>query len=137
MNQETIRAFCKKLPHVTETVQWGHDLVFKVGGKMFCVMATEPVSVPISFKASRENFIALQEIDGIIPAPYMARAQWVALNRRTVLPDAQFKALLREAHAIVFASLTKKLQVELSAPRKKPAKKAAKRIKPKLSSPRC
>ena len=129
MNQETIRAFCKKLPHVTETIQWGHDLVFKVGGKMFCVMATEPVSVPISFKASRENYVALQEIDGIIPAPYMARAQWVALKRLNALADAEFKALLREAHSLVFASLTKKLQTELSAPKKKPAKKAAKRIK--------
>ena len=127
MNQETIRAFCKKLPHVTETVQWGHDLVFKVGSKMFCVMATEPVSVPISFKASPENFIALQEIDGIIPAPYMARAQWVGLKRLNALHDAEFKELLREAHALVFASLTKKLQAELTAPKKKAAKKAAKK----------
>lgn len=127
MNQESIRAFCKKLPHVTETVQWGDDLVFKVGGKMFCVMATEPVSVLISFKASPENFIALQEIDGIIPAPYMARAQWVALKRLNVLPDAEFKDLLREAHTIVFASLTKKIQTELTAPKKKPARKAAKK----------
>lgn len=123
MNQETIRAFCKKLPHVTETVQWGDNLVFKVGGKMFCVMATEPDSVVISFKASRENFVSLQEIDGIIPAPYLARAQWVALRRLNLLADAQFKELLREAHELVFASIPKKLRAELSGPATKTAAK--------------
>jgi predicted DNA-binding protein (MmcQ/YjbR family) len=133
MNQESIRAFCKTLPHVTETVQWGYDLVFKVGGKMFCVMPTETAPVMLSFKASDENFVQLQEIDGIIPAPYMARAKWVALHRLNLLRDAEMKELLREAHTLVFASLTKKLQTELSAPAKKPKvtkkKSATKRAK--------
>ncbi len=133
MNQETIREFCKKLHHVTESVQWGHDLVFKVGGKMFCVMPTEAAPVMLSFKASDENFIQLQEIEGIIPAPYMARAKWVALHRLDLLRDAELKELLAEAHALVFATLTKKLQAELAASAKKsssPSKKAsAKRAK--------
>jgi predicted DNA-binding protein (MmcQ/YjbR family) len=128
MNQESIREFCKTLPHVTENVQWGHDLCFKVGGKMFCVMPTETAPVMLSFKASEENFVQLQEVDGIIPAPYMARAKWVALHRLNLLRDAEMKELLREAHALVFASLTKKLQSELSGPAaKKVAKKAAKK----------
>jgi predicted DNA-binding protein (MmcQ/YjbR family) len=98
---------------------------------MFCVMPTEAAQVMLSFKASEENFIQLQEIDGIIPAPYMARAKWVALHRLNLLHDAEMKELLREAHALVFASLTKKLQAELSAPApKKAAKKSpAKRAK--------
>ena len=133
MNQETVRAFCLKLPHVTENVQWGHDLCFKVGGKMFCVMPTEASPLMLSFKASHENFQQLQEIEGIVPAPYMARAQWVALSRINLLPDADLKALLREAHSLVFATLTKKLQAELSrttAPKSKPKKEtAAKRAK--------
>ena len=134
MNQETVRAFCIKLPHATENVQWGHDLCFKVGGKLFCVMPTEASPLMLSFKASHENFQQLQEIEGIVPAPYMARAQWVALKRINILPDAELKELLREAHSLVFASLTKKLQAELSgiAQKPKPKKKtAAKRLKAK------
>jgi predicted DNA-binding protein (MmcQ/YjbR family) len=133
MNQESIRSFCKTLPHVTENIQWGHDLCFKVGGKMFCVMPTEAAPVMLSFKASEENFIQLQEIDGIIPAPYMARAKWVALHRLNLLRDAEMKELLREAHTLVFASLTKKLQAELSAP---PAKKATKKSAKKVPARR-
>ena len=126
MNQESIRAFCKKLPHVTEDVQWGDHLLFKVGGKMFCVMPTKASPVVLSFKASPENFIQLQEIDGIIPAPYMARAKWLALHSLKLLRDDEMKELLREAHALVFTTLTKKLQAELSTPAKK-AKKTTKK----------
>ena len=46
MTLEQIRGFCTSLPHVTEKIQWGDDLVFKVGGKMFCVAYT---GVPTNF----------------------------------------------------------------------------------------
>jgi predicted DNA-binding protein (MmcQ/YjbR family) len=132
MNQESIRAFCKKLPQVTESVQWGHDLVFKVGGKMFCVMPTEAAPLLLSIKVSAENFHQLQEIDGIIPAPYLARASWLALKRLDLLRDAEMKNLLREAYSLVFATLTKKVQAELTPKTAKPRvekKAAAKRAK--------
>ncbi len=134
MNQESIRAFCMKLPHATENVQWGFDLCFKVGGKLFCVMPLEPAPVMLSFKASTENFHALQEIDGVIPAPYMARAQWLALRKLTILPDPQMKELLRESHLLVYASLTRKLRADLETakkPRKTAKKKAAKSARAK------
>ena len=128
MNQESVRDFCMKLPHATENVQWGHDLCFKVGGKLFAVMPTEASPLMLSFKASAENFHQLQETDGIVPAPYMARASWVALKRLNLLRDAELKELLTESHSLVFASLTKKIQTELSAPAtKKATKKAAKK----------
>ncbi len=134
MNQESIRAFCMKLPHATENVQWGFDLCFKVGGKLFCVMPLEPAPVMLSFKASPENFHALQEIDGVIPAPYMARAQWLALRKLTIFHDPQMKELLRESHSLVYASLTRKLRTELETakkPRKTAKKKAAKSARAK------
>src|SRR5688572_18872952 len=37
MNLETLRKHCLAFPGATEQIQWGADLVFKVGGKMFCV----------------------------------------------------------------------------------------------------
>lgn len=126
MNQETVRAFCIKMPHATEVVQWGHDLCFKVGGKLFCVMCLEPAPVALSFKASPENFHSLQENDGVIPAPYMARAQWLALRRISVLPDAEMKELLRESYALVYASLTRKLRTELESGKAAPRKAKAK-----------
>jgi len=45
MNIEWVRRYCISLPHATETVQWGANLVFKIGGKVFAVLALEPAEV--------------------------------------------------------------------------------------------
>ena len=45
MDVEWIRKYCMALPHTTETVQWGYDLVFKIGGKMYAVTPLEPAPV--------------------------------------------------------------------------------------------
>jgi len=113
------------LPHATEQVQWVRDLVFKVGGKMFCVVNLEPErdEVLMSFKATEEEFVALQEIEGIVPAPYMARNKWVALKDLNVLPAEELKRLLAQSHELVFAKLPKKEQAKLQerkAPRLAP-----------------
>jgi len=73
MDIEKIRKHCLSLPHATENVQWGADLVFKVDGKMFAVAPLEVAPVCLSFKCTPENFAELCERPGIIPAPYMAR----------------------------------------------------------------
>jgi predicted DNA-binding protein (MmcQ/YjbR family) len=113
MNTELTREHCMSLPHATENVQWGADLCFKIGGKMFAVMALEPSDHLLSFKCTPESFVELQEIEGIVPAPYMARAQWVSLQRWSALRDEELRDLLRTAYELVFAKLTKKAQQEL------------------------
>jgi predicted DNA-binding protein (MmcQ/YjbR family) len=113
MNIEWVRKYCLSLPDVTEQVQWEIDLVFKVGGKMFAVMPMEPARVWLSFKTGPEEFAELVERQGIIPAPYMARAMWVAMEEEGALPRAEVERLLRTARELVFAKLTKKLQAEL------------------------
>ena len=115
MNIEWIRKYCLSLPHTTEKVQWQDDLVFKVGGKMFAVVVLVPSPVWMSFKSSAEEFAELVELPGIIPAPYLARAQWVALTADCVLPQAEIKRLLRQAHDLVFAKLPKRMQAAMLA----------------------
>lgn len=115
MDTESVRAYCLSLPHATENVQWGNDLVFKVAGKMFAVMALEgPAKYVMSFKCTEEKFNELIEEDGIDPAPYMARNKWVALERFSVLRDKELKALLRTSYDLVVAKLPKKVRSQLS-----------------------
>jgi predicted DNA-binding protein (MmcQ/YjbR family) len=115
MNLEKFRAHCLSMPAATEQIQWGADLVFKVGGKMFAVAATEPGSGHrVSFKCSDEGFAELLERDGIVPAPYMARAKWVALESWDALDDREIKERIREAYDLVVAKLTKKQQAEIA-----------------------
>jgi predicted DNA-binding protein (MmcQ/YjbR family) len=99
-------------------MQWGDDLVFKVGGKMYAVMPLIPAPVRLSFKCTPEEFADLVERPGVIPAPYMARAQWVALESFEALPRAEIKRLLRQSYELVFAKLPKKTQADLAKPPK-------------------
>ena len=115
MNVDQLRELCLSFPGTTEQIQWGNDLLFKVGGKMFAVTPLEPAPVYLSFKASPENFAELTERPHIIPAPYLARAQWVALETRDAVPREELAGLLRESYELVAAKLPKKIRGSLSS----------------------
>jgi predicted DNA-binding protein (MmcQ/YjbR family) len=122
---EWIRDHCLGLPHAIEQVQWGDHLLFKVGGKMFAITSLSPSPVKLTIKATAEAFAELTERQGIIPAPYMARAKWIAFETLNALPRAEIKQLIDTSYKLVFEKLPKKARTELSVPPKKkpPAKK--------------
>jgi predicted DNA-binding protein (MmcQ/YjbR family) len=93
---------------------WGNDLTFKVAGKMFAHAVLEPAPVWLSFKTSPDKFYELTERLNIIPAPYLARAQWVALETRDALPAAELSALIRESYDLIVAKLPKKSRDSLA-----------------------
>ena len=117
-----VRELCLSFPGATEKVTWGHDLTFRISDKIFAVTVLELAKVWLSFKCSAENFADLTERAGIIPAPYMARNQWVALETREALQKEDLAALLRESYDLVFGKLPRKTQEALlqkSRPRAK------------------
>jgi predicted DNA-binding protein (MmcQ/YjbR family) len=114
MLTDFVRACCRAFPHATESLQWEVDLVFKIGGKMFAVTPLEPAPVVLSFKCSPEDFAELTERPGIIPAPYLARAHWVALQNEDALAAAELKRRLRASYDLVYAGLPKKTRAALS-----------------------
>ena len=119
-----VRAFCLSLPHATEGVQWEHDLLFRIAGKMFCVANLEPGMSPtkIAFKCTPEKFAELVEIEGIIPAPYMARNHWVAMLDMNALRQPDIKELIQESYQMILEKLPKKIQAGLQT---QPTTKAA------------
>jgi predicted DNA-binding protein (MmcQ/YjbR family) len=115
MDIESVRSYCLSFPHATENVQWGNDLVFKIAGKMFAVTNLEEVSDHVmSFKCTPEKFAELTERNGIVPAPYVARYHWVALERFNALNDKELKTLLRTSYDLVLEKLPKKLRAKLA-----------------------
>jgi predicted DNA-binding protein (MmcQ/YjbR family) len=113
MNAEWVRKYCMALPRTTESVQWGANLVFKIGGRIYAIVALEPADHWISFKCSPHDFAELIEREGIVPAPYLARAQWVAVETGDAISIPELKRLLRNAYDLVFAGLTRKIRTEL------------------------
>ena len=121
MNVDWVRELCLSFPCATEQITWGWDLTFRVGGKIFAVTVLEHARVWLSFKCSPENFAELTERNGIIPAPYLARSLWVALETKDALPPDELASLLRGSYDLVIAKLPKKTRDALPvAPAPKP-----------------
>jgi predicted DNA-binding protein (MmcQ/YjbR family) len=130
---ESIRKLCLGFPHATEQVQWGYDLVFKIGGKMFAITPLEPAPVFLTFKATEESFADLTERPGIIPAPYLARAKWVALENADALSPQELASFLRLSYELVLAKLPKKTRERLASakPRQKSSARPPKKLRRK------
>ena len=127
MDIESVRKFCLSLPHVTEDVQWESDLLFRIGNKMFAVVALDPASDHrMSFKCTPETFAELTERDGIVPAPYVARYHWVALERFDAVPDRELQSLLTKGYELVRDKLSKKVKDVLASNSPAPAKSKTK-----------
>ena len=140
MDIDWLRKICLAFRGVTEQIQWGNDLLFKVGGKMFAIAPLEPAPVCLTFKCSDESFAELTERPRIIPAPYLARAKWVALESPDAMTRGELSELLRTSYELVFAKLPKRAQEELKGAgshpghdrtRKLKTKKAKKSARPK------
>ena len=115
MDLEQIRKFCLSLPHVTERVQWGNDLLFCIGEKMFAVAGLDAkYPTKLSFKCTPEKFAELVEHKGIIPAPYVARYHWVALEDLDALSQRELKELLKNAYQLVHDRLPAKVRKKLA-----------------------
>jgi predicted DNA-binding protein (MmcQ/YjbR family) len=147
MDNERIRDLCMALPHVAETVNWGHHLVYWVGsrergGKMFAMTDLDGTGTGVLwFHCGAERFHELLEIEGIIASPYLARAHWVTLERWDALRPRQIEDELRRAYALVFATLPARTKAALAAPRRERAsanrrQKAAPRARTKTSGVR-
>jgi predicted DNA-binding protein (MmcQ/YjbR family) len=124
MDVEQVRKFLLDLAHVAETMQWGANLVFwvgdkAIGGKMFALANLDGDGrAVISYCAGPERYAELLEREGILPAPYLARAYWVAVERWDVFRSAEWKSELTSAHEIVRAKLPKRVQKVLALPLK-------------------
>ena len=134
MDSERLRSYLLTLPHVTETMQWGANLVFwvgdkAIGGKMFALLNLDDPTPDelsgrrsrplVSFLAGPARFAELLEIDGLIPAPYFARAHWVAALRWDAFTTSDWRRELTAAHALTLAKLPPKVRATLALPRAK------------------
>ena len=101
MDIDTFRELCLSFPHATEKLQWGEELCFKVGAKIFAMIALSAVLQSVVFKCNPESFAELTEREGITPAPYVGRYKWVRLERLDVLPAFELQDLVRQSYEMV------------------------------------
>lgn len=128
MDNERIREICLALPHVRETLNWGHHLVYwagdrDIGGKMFAMTDVDGTGTGVLwFHSGAERFYELLEIDGVVASPYLAKAHWVTVERWDVLRPRQIEDELRRAYELILAKLPARTQAILAMPEKDRAK---------------
>jgi predicted DNA-binding protein (MmcQ/YjbR family) len=98
---DTFRELCLSFPHATEKLQWGEELCFKVGAKIFAMIALSAVPQSVVFKCNPESFAELTEREGITPAPYVGRYKWVRLEQLDVIPAFELQDLVRQSYEMV------------------------------------
>lgn len=111
MTRSGFEAFILTLPKATLVRQWRDDSVAKIGGKVFALLDRDPGEVWL--KVSDMAYELLTELPGIRPAPYFARAGWVAISVASPLNADEVEAYIAEAHRIVAGKLTRKVRTEL------------------------
>jgi predicted DNA-binding protein (MmcQ/YjbR family) len=122
MDAERLREYLLRLPHVVETMQWGANLVFwvgdkAIGGKMFAVLnLDEDQKAVLSYPAGAERYAELLETVGVFPAPYLARAYWVAIRDWRVFSSGELQEQLKLGHRLIYDKLPKRTRDVLAMP---------------------
>lgn len=111
-SRATFEAFVLALPAATLVRQWRDDSVAKVGGKIFFLLDKDDGEIWL--KVSELGFTMMTELPGIRPAPYFARAGWVAIAPTSPLTGAEIRAYIVDAHRLVVGKLSRRVRAELA-----------------------
>lgn len=109
-----IQHICLSLPSVTEDIKWGHDLVFSIGTKMFCVLGLDETPTTASFKVTDEEFEEMCNRPGFKPAPYVAKYKWVFIEDVQLMKEEEWVHYLKQSYELVLNKLPKKMQKEIT-----------------------
>ncbi|MFH1525986.1 MAG: MmcQ/YjbR family DNA-binding protein [Bacteroidota bacterium] len=114
MDLEKIRNICLNKKGVEESFPFDEEtLVFKVAGKMFCLLNLEPPHI-VNVKCDPEKAIELRELyDYVIPGYHMNKKHW---NTIELDKNVDYNLLLEwidDSYNLIVGSLSKKAQEDL------------------------
>ena len=119
MNIQQVYEFCLSKKGVTEHFPFDEDtLVFKVGGKMFCLTSLkkwESGDHSINLKCNPEYALELRaQYEAVNPGYHMSKIHWNTVAVDKDLSLKEIVKLIEHSYDLVFKSLTKKTQNEIN-----------------------
>lgn len=108
MNIDILRNHCLEKKEVTETFPFDENtLVFKVAGKMFCLIDLEsPFST--NLKCDPERAIELREkYDAVIPGFHMNKTHWNTVEFDGTIKDDKILEMVDHSYDMVVKGLKK------------------------------
>ena len=118
MNIQQLYEYCLSKKAVTEHFPFDEDtLVFKVGGKMFCLTSLkewEKGTPALNLKGGPENNTGLSaQFEAINPGYHMSKIHWITVDFNSDVSDKMMCELINHSYDLVYKSLTKKLRDEI------------------------
>ena len=110
MNLEELREYCLSLPHVTEDMPFGEDiLVFRICNRIFVLTSLESVPLRVSLKCDPERAIELREEfpNKIVAGYHMNKKHWNTVLLEG-LPLTLIKEMIQHSYEQVLAKVPKK-----------------------------
>ena len=118
MNIQQLYEFCHSKKGVTEHFPFDEDtLVFKVGGKMFCLASLkkfEEGSPFLNLKCNPEKAIVLREqYEAVRPGYHMSKVHWNSVYLNEDVSTKVIIDLINHSYDLVYSSLSKKIKESL------------------------
>jgi predicted DNA-binding protein (MmcQ/YjbR family) len=109
MNAESFRAYCLSKAAATEGTPFGpEDIVFKVAGKMFAILALEEVPPRVNLKCDPDLALELRDrYEQVEPGYHMNKKHWNTVVLDGVIPEREIRKMIDHSYELVVQSLPK------------------------------
>ena len=117
MKYDFIQAYCLSKKGVEEDYKQEWDAIrYSIRGKMFALVGNDGDGKPvISLKHTPAHGEVLREkFEDILPGYYLNKTHWSSVFLGGSVPEAVLKQMLDEAYELIFNSLPKKVQNEIT-----------------------
>ncbi len=112
MQTDFFREYCLQKPGVVENMPFGEDhLVFKVGGKMFALVALDEVPASANLKCDPDRALELRDrYEEVRPGYHMNKKHWNTVVIDGGIPEAEVRAMIDHSYDLVVRALPRKSQ---------------------------
>jgi len=107
MDLESFREYCLGKPHVTEGTPFGEDvLVFKVGKKIFALLALDEIPATANLKCDPDLALDLRDrYEQVRPGYHMNKKHWNTVEIDTGLSDSEVSKMIGHSYELVVRGL--------------------------------
>ena len=117
MNVDTFREYCLAKPGVTEDSPFGPEhIVFKVGGKMYALLAFEEVPPTANLKCDPDLALELRDrYEQVRPGYHMSKKHWNTVEIDSGIPEPELRKMIDHSYELVVKALPKRAREALNA----------------------
>ena len=116
MNVERFREYSLKKAGVTEASPFGPEhIVFKVGGKMFALLAFEEVPPTANLKCDPDLALELRDrYEQVRPGYHINKKHWNTVEIDSGIPEAELRTMIDHSYDLVLRGLPKAQRERIS-----------------------